>query len=193
MVGGEEAEKVGEAWGRLMTGKKDILAALSPQEASAVLGELTKDSRMRRRAEEIALARAGAVDADAIADEVLWELDLLDVHDVWDDSGPTRDGYVDSGECAWEMFEKALKPFEDQLRKCHQLSLARQAKDHCMGILQGIWRFESESKSEFKDWAEDAPKENMTRIFGEWRKMSKSPKDIAQVKRLMDSLLRKGA
>jgi hypothetical protein len=27
------------------------------------------------------------------------------VEDVWDNSGATRDGYVDPGEYAWQLFE----------------------------------------------------------------------------------------
>ena len=40
---------------------------------------------------------------EEIADGVFWELDTLEVENVWDNSGPTRYGYVDSGEKVWEM------------------------------------------------------------------------------------------
>ncbi|MBU2574298.1 MAG: hypothetical protein KKH28_09510 [Elusimicrobia bacterium] len=177
----------------VMMGKKDILAAVSPEEALAVLNELTKDPRIRKRAEEVALAVVGDVDIDTVAEEVFYELDSIAVEDVWDNSGATRDGYVEPGEYAWQLFENALKLFEEHLRKCHKLSLVKQAKLQCMGILKGIWRFESESKSEFKDWATDAPAENSARVFDEWKKRSKNPKDIADIKSFMDSLRRKTA
>lgn len=35
------------------------------------------------------------VDLEDIASEVYFELDCLRVEDVWDQSGSTRDGYVD--------------------------------------------------------------------------------------------------
>jgi len=54
--------------------------------------------------------------------------------------------------------------------------------------LKGIWRFEKESKSEFKDWAVDAPGESMARVFEEWKKQSDNAKDITKVKSFMDSL-----
>lgn len=170
-----------------MTRKEDILAAISPNEALEVLQELAKDPRIRKRAEAVAFAMVGDVDIDAVAEEVSWALDSIAVEDVWDNSGSTRDGYVDSGEYAWELFAKALEPFEEHLRKCHKLSLPRQAKLQCMGLLKGIRQFESESKSEFKDWAVDAPEGNMTRISDEWRKMSGNPQDIAEVKNFMES------
>ncbi len=173
-----------------MTRKEDILAAISPNEARAVLKELAKDPQIRKKAEAVALAVVGDVDVDEVAEEVSWALDSIAVEDVWDNSGPSRDGYVDSGEYAWELFAKALEPFEEHLRKCHELALVKQAKLQCMGILKGIWQFESESKSEFKDWAGDAPEGNMGRVFDEWKKRSNNQKDIAEVKSFMESLRR---
>ena len=93
-----------------MTRKKDILGAISPTEALAVLNELTKDPQIRKRAEAIALAVVGDVDIEAIAEVVFCELDSIAVEDVWDNSGATRDGYVEPGEYAWQLFEDALEP-----------------------------------------------------------------------------------
>ncbi len=171
-----------------MTRKKDILAVISPDEAVVVLNELVKDPEIRKRAEEIAFAVVSDVDIDSVAEDAFFELDSIAVEDVWDHSGATRDGYVDPGEYAWQLFEDALEPFEQHLHKCQELSLVKQAKHQCMGILKGIWRFEKESKSEFKDWAVDAPGENMVRVFEEWKKKSNNPKDINEVKSFMDSL-----
>ena len=171
-----------------MTKKKAVLAAISPDEALAVLNQLTKDPQIRKMAEEIALAVVGDVDVDAVAEEVFYELDSIAVEDVWDNSGSTRDGYVEPGEYAWQLFENALEPFEEHLRKCRELSLTKQAKLQCMGILKGIWRFESESESEFKDWAIDAPGENMARVFEAWKKGNRNRKDIQEVTKFMDSL-----
>ena len=173
-----------------MTRKKDILGAISPAEALAVLNELTEDPQIRRRAEAIALAVVGDVDIEAVAEEVFCELDSIAVEDVWDSSGATRDGYVEPGEYAWQLFEDALEPFEEHLHKCHELSLVKQAKLQCMGMLKGLWRFESESKSKFKDWAADAPGENMARIFEEWKQRCNNKEDIAEVKKFRDSLSR---
>jgi hypothetical protein len=171
-----------------MTKKKDILAVISPDEAVVVLNELVKGPRIRKRAEEIALAVVSNVDIDSVAEDVFCELDAIAVEDVWDHSGATRDGYVDPGEYAWQLFDDALEPFEQHLHKCQELSLVKQAKHQCMGILKGIRRFEKESQSEFKDWAVDAPGENFARVFEEWKKKSNNPKDINEVKSVMDSL-----
>jgi hypothetical protein len=39
------------------------------------------------------------------------ELESLDVDDIFDKSGARRDGYVDPGDAAFQMFEEALAPF----------------------------------------------------------------------------------
>jgi hypothetical protein len=171
-----------------MTNTKDVLKAISPEEALAVLNQLTKDPAVRRKAEEIAVAILSDVDVESVADEVQYQLESIPVEDVWDHSGATRNGYIEPGEYAWQLFEEALEPFEVQLRRYQDFSLITQAKLQCMGILKGIHDFESESKTEFKEWAVDAPGENMARVFEVWKKGSTSRTDIAEVKRFMDSL-----
>ncbi len=63
-----------------------------------------------------------------------------------------------------------LKPFFDQVRRYHKLRMFPQAQTYCMGVLQGIYRFDQESKSEFKDWAVDVPIECFGYLLEEWRK-----------------------
>jgi hypothetical protein len=171
-----------------MLDKRDILGALGPEDAMRVLQELTKEPAIRKKAADIALAVVSDIDIDAVADEVLDTLESIAVEDVWDNSGRSRDGYVDPGDYAWQLFEEAIAPFEARLRKCRDLSLVVQAKRQCMGILKGTHRFASESTTEFKGWAVDAPGQSMARVFADWKKGSTSRKDIAQVKRFMKSL-----
>jgi hypothetical protein len=172
-----------------MAKKKDVLDVLSPEQAATVLDRLAaSDPEIRKKAREIALELVGDVDVEELAEAVYWELDSIAVEDVWDNSGPTRDGYVDPGDYAWQLFEEALEPFVEQLGKCQQLGLTDLAKLHCMGILQGIHRFEAESESEYKDWATDAPGEYFVSVFDDWRKGTKSKKDIAEVKRFVQEL-----
>ena len=143
---------------------------------------------IRKKAEEIASTLLVDVDLEEVAQEVLLELDSLVVEDVWDNSGSTRDGYVDPGDCAWQMFEDALEPFLQQLQKCQNLSMNDQAKLYCMGILEGIHRFETESESEYKDWAVDAPGEYFVRIYDIWKKEVKNKKEVAEVRKFIKDL-----
>jgi hypothetical protein len=166
--------------------KSDILDIITPDQALIVLKQLAvQDPKIKKKAREIALGLVDEVDVEGVTEEVFWALDSIALEDVWDRSGSKRDGYVDPGDAAWEVFEEALDPFLDSLRKCHKLGLTLQAKRHCMGILKGICRFEKESKSEFKSWAADAPGEYFVSTYQEWRKGNADKQDIAEMKRFV--------
>ena len=126
--------------------KKSILDHLT-QDAFAVLKILAgEDENIAHRIERIAREYLSGVDFEDIASEVYFELNNVDVEEVWRRSGRTRHGYVDPTEMAWEMFENALEPFLEELRKYQKLSMYDEAKNYCMGILKGIYRFEKELK-----------------------------------------------
>lgn len=55
------------------------------------------------------------------------------------------------------MIEDELKPFIDQIWTYLQQGMEHEAKICCMGVLLGIYRYDQESTSEFKDWAADIP------------------------------------
>ena len=168
---------------------KSLLDGLFPEEALAVLKELAaSESRIRRKAETIALKIIGETDVDDVAEELFWELDSLEVEEVWDNSGPTRDGYVDPGDCAWQLFENALDPFTRRLQRCQELSLSEQAKTLCMGILKGIHRFERESTSKFKSWSADAPGEHFVAVYKQWKGRATRKRDVSEVKEFIQSL-----
>ncbi len=171
-----------------MTKNKDIIGCLSPDEAARVLGQLIKDPAIRKKAEAIALDMISTVDVDEVADEVFSALEFIDVEDVWDNSGATSYGYTDPGDYAWELFENALEPFEDQLKRLNELGMVKEARLHCMGILKGIHRFDMEANTEYSDWVVDAPGENIDRIFKDWKKSGAGQEDIAEVSNFLGSL-----
>ena len=57
------------------------------------------------------------------------------------------------------MFEEALDPFIDEMKKNQKRGLAAAAKAHCIGIVRGLWQYEEGSSSDFAGWVEDAPGE----------------------------------
>ncbi len=161
---------------------KQVLDNVSTEHANEILERLAgEDAKISKRIQELALEYLTGVDPDDIAEDVFCDLDILDVEDVWKNSGSTRYGYVDPYELAFEMFEEALEPYIDDLRKCQKLSMDEKAKLHCMGILKGIDMFEQEATTEFKDWAVDAPHENFIRVFKEWREVNKNPKYLEEM------------
>jgi enamine deaminase RidA (YjgF/YER057c/UK114 family) len=78
------------------------------------------------------------VDIKDIASLVYFDLDSIEVEEVWDRSGRTRNGYVEPTEMAFQMFEEALEPFLEEMKKYLKLSMFVEAKEYCMGILRGI-------------------------------------------------------
>jgi hypothetical protein len=167
---------------------KLVLNDVSSEHAHEILIRLAdEDAKISERIEEMALEYLTDVDSDGIAENVFCDLDILDVDDVWKNSGSTRYGYVDPYELAFEMFEEALAPYVDELRRCRKISMDEEAKLHCMGILKGIDMFEREATTEFKDWAVDDPHENFIRVFKEWKKENNNPKNLEE----MDGFIKK--
>ncbi len=67
------------------------------------------------------------------------------------------------------MFEAALEPFRQDMLNYQQLSMYEQAEAICFGILKGVYDFEWDSTTEFKDWAVDAPADFFSTYLGEWK------------------------
>lgn len=169
--------------------KTDILDVITPDQAVTVLKQLAAtEPKIGKQAREIAMKLVGDVDLEGVGEDVFGALDAIPVEQVWDRSGRKRDGYVAPGEAAAQVIEEALQPFLDALRNCQQLGLTEQAKRQCMGILKGIHRFEKECRSEFKDWAVDLPGEYFAFTYQEWRKGSKSRKDIEEVRQFVRAI-----
>ena len=161
---------------------KQVLDKVGTEHANEILQRLAdEDATISKRIQELALEYLTDVDPDGISEDIFYDLNILDVEDVWNNSGSTRYGYVDPYELAFEMFEEVLEPYIDDLRKCQELSMDEKAKLHCMGILKGIDQFEQEATTEFKDWAVDAPNENFIQVFEEWRKDNKNPKNLEEM------------
>jgi hypothetical protein len=161
---------------------KQVLDDVSTEHAHEILIRLAdEDAKISKRIKELALEYLTEVDMDGIAEDVFYDLGILDVEDVWKNSGSTRYGYVDPYELAFEMFEEALEHYIDDLRKCQKISMDKEAKLHCMGILKGIDKFEREATTEFKDWAVDAPHENFIQVFEEWKKENKNPENLEEM------------
>ena len=149
----------------------DILKQLTPEQALKVVRRLyEREVDIRQAVMEEVNSVLKAIDRNETAEEVFFVLDSIDVQDLWDNSGAKQSGYISPDEAAVEMIEDELEPFFDQVRRYHQLRMFPQEQTYCMGVLQGIYRFDQESKSQFKDWAVDIPIECFGYLLDEWRK-----------------------
>ena len=163
-----------------------IIDRLSPGDGLAILRILAReDDQLAMRIAEIAMTYLSDVDADEIAGALYGELDALEVEEVWDRSGKTRHGYVETQEAASEMIEQVMEPFRQEMQKYAQMGLHAQAKQVCIGLLLGLYTFEHESTNEFKDWAVGEAAEFAREVIERWRRGSPSPADVREVRQFV--------
>jgi hypothetical protein len=166
-----------------MKNPHEVIDQLSPSDALAILRTLAaSDEELAACIAEIALARLREVNSDEIAAMVATELDMLEVEEVWDRAGSTRDGYVEPGEAADQMVAEVLEPFLAELKKYQKLGMSAEANQVCMGLLAGLCEFEHESESEFKDWAPDAASVFAEEVVDAWKAGSPGRADVAAMK-----------
>ena len=151
--------------------KNDIFDKISPNEALKILRQITKtDKNLKKKIIELAEDLFRDVDVEEICEAVFDALDGIDVHELWDRAGPKTDAYTSPEDMSVEMFEEALEPFVQEMQRLLDLKMHQEAKLYCMGILKGIYQYEEDSGSEFKDWASDVPGESFGYILREWGK-----------------------
>ena len=166
----------------------EVLESITGSDALAVLGALAEqDDKLAEAIDATARELLGQVDAEDVAAEVQMELELLHVEDIGDKAGATSYGYVDEGEAAWQVFEEALEPFQEEVEKYRRLSMPAQARAQCEGILMGIYDFHAESSTEFKDWVVDAPGESFGYVLGMWRGLFKGRPPLSQMEKFLSA------
>ena len=163
--------------------KKDILDKISASEAQSILKQIAgEDEGLRKRIIELAEDLLRDVDVEEVCGDVYYKLDGIDVHELWDRAGAKTDGYTSPEDMAFEMVEEALEPFLQEMRRLFDLEMRHEAKLYCMGILKGIYQYEKDSGSEFKDWATDIPGESFGTILDEWEERKSNKKDGKEMK-----------
>ena len=93
-----------------------ILASITGSDALSILKQLAeRDNRFAEAICETARELLGDVDSEDVAMAVQMELESLDVEEVWDRSGATRDGYIEPGlvkiRRILAFFRNAITPF----------------------------------------------------------------------------------
>ena len=158
-----------------------FIGNLDDSEASRVLRVLLNDNPdLLRKAYDIALNVANDVNADTIANQVFNSLEALDLDDL-NNYGRSMYGYVEPTEAAFELFEEAIYPFVNELKANHNRSLPTVAKTFCIGIIMGLWRYGSESTSDFSGWVEDVPFDYIDTVIDEWKKGNPDDADVDEI------------
>ncbi|MBM3128523.1 MAG: hypothetical protein FJ009_07840 [Chloroflexi bacterium] len=166
----------------------DSLTQLSADDALAVLRLLAQEEPLAARIRQVTAAYLegnaphAPEDVEEIAEDVRAELEGLEVEEVWDRAGQTRHGYVETGEVADEMMQRVLDPYLKDITRFQNLGMTLEAEYLCMGLLQGLYEFEHESKSEFKDWATDLPMGYAEIALEKWREGKPKPAAIGEMR-----------
>ena len=148
----------------------DVTGKLTAEQALEIVQRLyRKGGELRAAVVAEAMSLLAEFSLDETAGEVFDALDLIDVQDCWDRAGGPRDGYASPDEAAVDIIEEELQPFFDQVERYHELGMPEHEATYCMAVMLGIYRFEHESKSEFKQLAEDIPAECAGNLLEEWR------------------------
>lgn len=173
---------------RRTTQKPEILESITGNNALSILKVLAqRDVNMKRTIENIAMEVLSGVNVDEIAVQVQTELEFLQVEDVWARAGAAEYGYVDPGDAAWEMFEEALRPFREEVEKYKQLLMSKEGMLFCQGILKGIYDFDKDSSTEYKDWAVDAPCEYFGIVLDDCKKLCKGRTPLAGMRDFLET------
>jgi hypothetical protein len=156
----------------------DVIGKLTSEQALEIVERLCrKGGGIRDAIVAEAMNLLTEFSPDDVAEEVFDALDLIDAQDCFDQAGRARDGYASPDEAAVDIIEEELQPFFDQVERYHELGLGEHEATYCMAVILGIYRFEHESKSEFKQLAADVPAECAGNLLEDWR--TRKPKPAA--------------
>ena len=162
--------------------KGNTLDRISPEQALEILRRLVRiDPKIKKKIENEAEEILKEVDVEDICEEVYSTLDGIEIEELWDRSGRSRYGYSGPEDMAAEMMEEELEPFNEEIFKYFEMGMANEAKLYCMGVLKGIYKYEQESKSKFKDWASDIPAECFGYLLSEWKRRGGNESDLREM------------
>lgn len=138
-----------------------VLAALTAEEKAEVLDQLTAaDLGLESAAAEAAIVKLVDVSVDDVAATVEDALRVLDQHDLAARSGPTRYGYTEPTQAAWEFLEEALEPWLEDIVRRARLGLADAAITIAVGSITALGRVEGCDHDQLLlSWVPDFPAE----------------------------------
>lgn len=177
-----------------MTRDKDrrYLSTLTDDQAGQVLMILLEDNpSLIPKAAEIARDLLSGIDEEEVSAEVCEALSDLDVHDLWQQSGKTRYGYVDPYEHSYEMMEEKIEPFLDALDRYLEREMIDEALAYTRGIIRGICVYMFEEAGEFADWAVDGEDGLTYDVIERWKLKNNDPVHIETLEEYRNQCLNK--
>lgn len=145
-----------------------VLAALLAEEKAHVLDELVAaDPGLAAAATHVARTRLGEVVVDDVAEAVADALLALEQEDLAARAGPTRYGYVEPTEAAWQLLEEALEPWLQDIARRAALGLVDACVDIARGVVVGLRSVDGcDNDERLLSWAPDFPAEAREAVCG---------------------------
>lgn len=167
---------------------EDIIDTINPEDAKSILKIIAKENP-NIDFEKIIKEYLKKVNIDEVADSLFEDLKFIEVEELWESSGKTRDGYTEPVERADEMIEEVLEPYFEELEKYVKISMFNEAKSYCKGILKGVYKFDKELPTEFSEWATDIADNFIPMILEKWKEICTNKNDINDVKEYVTKIL----
>lgn len=81
-----------------------------------------------------------------------------------------------------EMIEEIVASHLEQMKRLRTLGMFHEEMRYCVGVISGLYAFEHEATTEFKDWAVDISSELANQILMKWTNSCSSPELMAEMK-----------
>ena len=147
---------------KTLTGRlPKLIDRLHAKEARWLLRELLlRHPELRDEAADLAEKNLRQVKPEDVAHDVEAMIRILDLDDLNRRAGPTRWGYTDPSDAAWEILQDAIQPYLDDLRRYLEMGLEEPAVAVCSGIILGLYQVEEKHEAELVScYAPDFPSE----------------------------------
>ena len=167
----------------------NITEKLEGDEAIEVLQRLLKKNKTVKKTVESTIKEFlnEEIEVEDIAASVQMELEGLAREEVWERAGKHSYGYVEPSEAAYEMYGEVLERYQKDLKRYLDLKKHNHALQFCQGVLRGIYLFEEESDSDYKEWAPDCSGIYFEDVLDQWKKADPGSEAKKRMKKFIEN------
>lgn len=153
--------------------KRDLVStvlSLDRSQLVEVLSLLAKQDReCAVRLHELTVQVLRQVQDTDVAKTVYRDLCLLSEDDYYEQANRFNGGsYVDPYDLPYEMMEKELAPHTQRIQEFRFGKLFHEETAYVIGVLTGLYQYDSDSSRWFSDYVEECPFSIATQIYASW-------------------------
>jgi hypothetical protein len=120
---------------------------------------LVRHESLREEADRLATEVVSAPCYEDVASAVADAVTVLDIQDLNGRAGPSRSGYTDPTDAAWELLEESVEDFISDMKRRVGIGLTDAAITFCRGIVVGLYKVRTMASDGPLGWAPDFPAE----------------------------------